>query len=101
MPSHDFISMPAFVAFKGADHFYNVVFHELIPLDRGTVAARSRSDDPVRVHARAAEELVAELGAAFLSAEFGFDGDVRNAGYIARPDAKVLKAEQARLLHGV
>jgi antirestriction protein ArdC len=31
----------------------------------------------------AAEELVAELGAAFLSAEFGFDGDVRHAGYIA------------------
>jgi len=30
-----------------------------------------------------AEELVAELGAAFLSAEFGFDGDVRSAGYIA------------------
>jgi antirestriction protein ArdC len=30
----------------------------------------------------AAEELIAELGAAFLSAEFGFDGDVRNAGYI-------------------
>ena len=29
------------------------------------------------------EELIAELGAAFLSAEFGFDGDVRNAGYIA------------------
>ena len=31
----------------------------------------------------AAEELIAELGAAFLCAEFGFDGDVRNAGYIA------------------
>jgi antirestriction protein ArdC len=27
--------------------------------------------------------LVAELGAAFLCAEFGFDGDVRHAGYIA------------------
>jgi antirestriction protein ArdC len=27
----------------------------------------------------AAEELIAELGAAFLCAEFGFDGDVRNA----------------------
>jgi antirestriction protein ArdC len=26
---------------------------------------------------------VAELGAAFLCAEFGFDGDVRHAGYIA------------------
>ena len=29
VPSRDFISMPAFVGFKGADHFYNVVFHEL------------------------------------------------------------------------
>jgi antirestriction protein ArdC len=31
----------------------------------------------------AAEELIAELGAAFLCAESGFDADVRNAGYIA------------------
>jgi antirestriction protein ArdC len=31
----------------------------------------------------AAEELIAELGAAFLCAEFGFDGDVRNASYIS------------------
>src|ERR1017187_5329721 len=31
VPSHDFISMPAFEAFKGADHFYNVIFHELTP----------------------------------------------------------------------
>src|SRR5882757_6896130 len=29
VPSQDFISMPAFRAFKGADHFYNVAFHEL------------------------------------------------------------------------
>jgi hypothetical protein len=27
--SRDFISMPAFDGFKGADHFYNVAFHEL------------------------------------------------------------------------
>jgi antirestriction protein ArdC len=27
--------------------------------------------------------LIAELGAAFFCAEFGFDGDVRTAGYIA------------------
>ena len=31
----------------------------------------------------AAEELVAELGAAFLCAEFAIDGDMRSAGYIA------------------
>ena len=43
--------------------------------------------------AYAAEELVAELGAAFLSAEFGLDGDVRNAGYIARW-IELLKADK-------
>ena len=83
VPSHDFISMPAFAAFKGADHFYNVIFHELTHWTRH----KSRLDRDLknRFGSRnyAAEELVAELGAGFLSAEFGFDGDVRNAGYIA------------------
>ena len=75
--------MPAFQAFKGADHFYCTAFHELthwtgnkFRLDRD-LKNRFGSRD------YAAEELVAELGAAFLCAEFGFDGDVRNAGYIA------------------
>jgi len=83
VPGHDYISMPAFEGFKGADHFYNVAFHELTHW----TGHRSRLDRDLRkrfdLRAYAAEELVAELGAAFLSAEFGFDGDVRNAGYIA------------------
>jgi antirestriction protein ArdC len=83
VPGYDYISMPAFEAFKGADHFYNVAFHELTHW----TGHRSRLDRDLKkrfdVRAYAAEELVAELGAAFLSAEFGFDGDVRNAGYIA------------------
>jgi len=82
VPSHDFISIPAFEAFKGADHFYNVAFHELTHW----TAHRSRLDRDLknRFGSRnyAAEELVAELGAAFLCAEFGFDGDLRHAGYI-------------------
>lgn len=83
VPSRDFISMPAFQVFKGADHFYNVAFHELTHW----TGHKSRLDRDLRKrfgsHDYAAEELVAELGAAFLCAEFGFDGDVRNAGYIA------------------
>jgi antirestriction protein ArdC len=83
VPSNDFVSMPTFAAFKGADHFYNVAFHELCHW----TGHKSRLDRDLkhRFGAReyAAEELVAELGAAFLCAEFGFDGDVRNAGYIA------------------
>ncbi len=82
VPSHDFISMPAFEAFKGADHWYNVIFHEL----SHWTGHKSRLDRDLKhrfgERAYAAEELVAELGAAFLSAEFGFDGDVRSAGYI-------------------
>jgi antirestriction protein ArdC len=68
---------------KGADHCYNVAFHELT---RWTGhSSRLARDLKNRFGSRhyAAEELVAELGAAFLSADFGFDGDVRNAGYIA------------------
>jgi antirestriction protein ArdC len=83
VPSRDFISMPAFAGFKGADHFYNVAFHELTHWS----GHKSRLDRDLKnrfgSRSYAAEELVAELGAAFLTAEFGFDGDVRNAGYIA------------------
>jgi antirestriction protein ArdC len=83
VPSEDFVSMPAFGAFRGADHFYNVAFHELTHW----TGHKSRLDRDLknRFGGReyAAEELVAELGAAFLCAEFSFDGDVRNAGYVA------------------
>jgi antirestriction protein ArdC len=83
VPSRDFISMPAFAGFKGADHFYNVAFHELTHWTGHK--ARLDRDLKNRFGSRtyAAEELVAELGAAFLFAEFGFDGDIRSAGYIA------------------
>jgi antirestriction protein ArdC len=82
VPSRDFISMPAFAGVKGADHFYNVVFHELTHWSGHK--ARLDRDLKNRFGSRdyAAEELIAELGAAFLCAEFGFDGDVRNASYI-------------------
>jgi antirestriction protein ArdC len=83
VPSHDFVSMPAFQAFKGADHFYNVTFHELTHWTGHKSRLGRDLKNRFGSRAYAAEELVAELGAAFLSAEFAFDGDVRNAGYIA------------------
>jgi len=82
-PGADFISLPRFEAFKGADHFYNVAFHELTHW----TGHKSRLDRDLKhrfgERAYATEELVAELGAAFLAAEYSFDGDVRHAGYIA------------------
>jgi antirestriction protein ArdC len=83
VPSRDFISMPAFDAFKGADHFYSTIFHEVCHWTAH--ASRLDRDLKNRFGSRnyAGEELIAELGAAFLCAEFGFDGDLRHAGYIS------------------
>jgi antirestriction protein ArdC len=85
VPSKDFISLPAFASFKSADTFYGTAFHELghwtghkSRLDRSEVM-QSRFGN----RAYAAEELVAELTAAFLCAEFDMDGELRHAGYIA------------------
>jgi antirestriction protein ArdC len=85
VPSRDFISLPAFPSFKNADNFYSTAFHELghwtgakHRLDRSE-GMRSRFGD----RTYAAEELVAELCAAFLCAEFDMDGELRHAGYIA------------------
>src|SRR6266516_555069 len=82
-PSDDYVSLPPFAAFKSADSFYNVAFHEL----GHWTGHKSRLDRDLRNRfgdrQYAAEELVAELAAAFLCAEFGFDNDLRHAGYIA------------------
>jgi antirestriction protein ArdC len=83
VPSKDFISMPSFAAFKSQPTFYSVAFHELVHW----TGAKSRLDRDFSgrfgTRAYAAEELVAELGAAFLNAEFGFDNVAQNAAYLA------------------
>jgi antirestriction protein ArdC len=73
----------AFETFMGADHFYSTIFHEVCHWTAH--ASRLDRDLKNRFGSRnyAGEELVAELGAAFLCAEFGFDGDLRHAGYIS------------------
>jgi antirestriction protein ArdC len=82
IPSKDFISLPAFAAFRNADNFYSTVFHEL----GHWTGAKPRLDRDLKGRfgdrAYAAEELVAELCAAFLCAEFDMDGELRHAGYI-------------------
>jgi antirestriction protein ArdC len=81
-PGADFVSLPRFEAFRSAAHFYAVAFHEL----GHWTGHKSRLDRDLRhrfgERAYAAEELVAELCAAFLCAEFSIDGDLRHAGYI-------------------
>lgn len=83
VPSQDFICMPAFEAFNGAAAYYGTSFHELVH----ATGHKSRLDRDLKnrfgTSAYAAEELIAELGASFLSAEFCFDSVSQSAAYIA------------------
>lgn len=83
IPSRDMITVPAFDCFKSNPDFYGTMFHELIHWS----GAKSRLDRDLSgrfgTSSYAAEELVAEIGAAFVNAEFGFDKIDQNAAYVA------------------
>jgi antirestriction protein ArdC len=83
----DSITMPAFRSFVNQTHYYATLFHELVHwsghpsrLDR-YVQLTKRFDRDAFI----AEELIAELGAAFLCAEFSIDGHTPQAAtYISQ-----------------
>src|SRR5262249_22727798 len=78
-----FISMPAFGAFRSAAAFQGTRFHELAHWTGAKHRLARDFGKRFGDKAYAAEELVAELCAAFLCAEFAIDGELRHAGYIA------------------
>jgi antirestriction protein ArdC len=78
-PSTDEITMPRFESFVSPEHYYSTLAHELVHwtgskhrLERATAAKG------VDTATYAKEELVAELGAAFLCADFGIDVATRD-----------------------
>jgi antirestriction protein ArdC len=71
-PTHDFVQLPHKKAFTVQQNYYSVAFHELIHstghskrLDRGN-DTRNRDGSATDKKAYAFEELIAEIGAAFL-----------------------------------
>lgn len=83
IPSIDSIRMPALNTFQSAEHYYATFFHELTHwtsdktrCDRDLSKGRFGNAD------YAFEELIAELGAAFMCQQHGIKGDLRHAGYI-------------------
>lgn len=83
-PGPDRIQMPPFEAFRDAESYYATLGHECVHWS----GAKSRLDRDLSgrfgTHAYAAEELVAELGSAFLSADLGLTAEPRedHASYI-------------------
>lgn len=82
IPSRDCIILPAIQDFKGTEHYYATALHELTHW----TGAKHRLDRDLtgrfKTKSYAAEELVAELGAAFLCAHLGVQGELRHSGYI-------------------
>lgn len=83
IPSSDVIRMPEIGTFQSSEHYYATAFHELTHW----TSAKGRCDRDLSKGRfgnaeYAFEELVAELGAAFLCSQYGIKGDLRHAGYI-------------------
>jgi antirestriction protein ArdC len=82
-PLGDFINMPHFETFKNASAYYGVAFHELTHWTGAEKRLNRQFGKRFGDSSYSAEELVAELGSAFLCAEFAFDNDGADAAYIA------------------
>lgn len=94
-PQTDEIHMPAFALFKKADYFYSTLGHEAIHATGSAARCNRQLGNRFGSEAYAAEELVAELGSAFLSAELQLETEPKtdNAPYIENW-LKVLKSDK-------
>lgn len=96
-PGVDSITMPEAAQFHRPADYYSTLLHELVHSTghisrlarEGITSSSRRFGDPVY----AFEELVAEIGSAFLCAEVGIQGDVQHESYIASW-LKVLKEDK-------
>lgn len=82
VPSMDIIKMPYKEDFISLDQYYCTAFHELTHWSGHKTRLKREFGDRFGDKNYAFEELVAELGSAFLSAEHNLVGDLRHAGYI-------------------
>ncbi len=81
-PSSDTIQLPPMTSFAHADDYYATALHELTHWTGHSTRLNRLSVQRPGVEAYAFEELVAEIGAAFLCAHCGLNGVVEHASYI-------------------
>ncbi|MCU1338929.1 MAG: hypothetical protein JWO19_4510 [Bryobacterales bacterium] len=93
-PSGDFVQMPPFEAFRENVSYYSVLAHEHTHWTANAARCNRELGKRFGDNAYAAEELIAELGAAFTCAHLGLSTDPRedHAQYI-QSWLKVLKAD--------
>lgn len=86
VPAHDYIQMPPFKCFRDAPAFYATLGHEAVHMTRHPKRLnRDFGQKRFGNQAYAMEEMVAEIGAAFLCADLGLEPQIRDdhAPYLA------------------
>jgi len=78
----DFIMLPDTTAFESYEHYLATALHETVHWSGSKKRLDRDLNNRFGTNAYAAEELVAELGAAFLCAHLGVEGQLRHAEYI-------------------
>lgn len=93
IPSRDMIHLPEAVTFKTPETYYATALHELTHWSGHESRLCRKLSTRFGDASYAAEELIAELGSAFLCAELGIDGQLQHECYL---DAwlKIMKADK-------
>jgi antirestriction protein ArdC len=81
-PSMDMIQMPNKSAFSDESSYYATIFHELTHWTGAESRLKREFGKRFGNPEYAFEELVAEMGAAFLCQDYRIQGELRHAGYI-------------------
>jgi len=82
VPSKDFVNLPPFGSFKTTEGYYATALHELTHWSGAPHRLNRDLSGRFGTRSYAAEELIAELGAAFLCAHLNIEGDLRHASYL-------------------
>lgn len=97
MPSLDLIQMPNVAQFASVPEYYGTGLHELTHWTGHATRCAREYGKRFGDTAYAREELVAEMGAAFLCARAGIDGRLQHANYLASW-IKVLKEDKRAIV---
>lgn len=83
IPAKDFIVMPHSIDFETYEHYASTVLHELVHWTGAEKRLKRDLRGRFGSDSYAAEELIAELGSAFLCAHLNVQGQLRHAEYLA------------------
>jgi len=81
-PTHDFIQMPPRDTFHSEVGYYNTALHELTHWSGHETRCHRPLLGRQHIESYAFEELVAEMGSAFLSSHCGLSGTLHHASYV-------------------